>query len=506
VTKTLGKFVARAVVVPTLLLGVTLAAIAMSVSVSGGVSHHYSLAADGGSGVLTAQDQSASVTENSSVVISAADFSAGYTDSDPNPSLTCCTVQLVDGTGPSDGTVTADANGDGGYTYQPTSGYTGTDSFQFTLTDSDGNVSDPVAVTVDVTPALTASPANYEALSNTALNLPPGTLLNGSGDANSDASSSCCTAQLETTTADGSLSLASTGGFSYTPDSGFNGTDSFTYELTDTDGDVSAPATVTIDVGGAGYKTDTSMVSEEPPAASPTTTVTFIASVLRVNGQQTPAGGTVSFTWYRTGGEAGGGPKSGSFGTVALNGEYATLTTSHLDAAAVNGAEIITATYNGDSNDGTSEGQIQYYVESSCAETVWPTETDGLPKLASNGTDTPNGYFIGQSNGWFSVYVSEHAASQVSFTGTIGTPGLILDASPTKNKPGDSFKVSGGGKLVFTMQSRAGLDGFQFFAGCGTTLSFNLYMGGKPASSRRILLGSAKTQASSNPFTLHRGG
>jgi hypothetical protein len=505
VKKTLGKYVSRALVVPTLLLGLTLGAIAISLSVSGGVSHA-SLVADGGSGVVTAQDQSASVTENSSVTISAIDFSTGYSDSDPNTSLTCCTVQIVDGNGPNDGTITADTDGDGGYTYQPDSGYTGTDGFQFTLTDSDGNVSDPVTMTLDVTPALTASPANYEAISDTALNLPPGSLLNGSTDANSDASSTCCTAQLETPTADGSVSLTPSGGFSYTPDAGFNGTDSFTYALSDTQGDVSAPGTVTIDVGGAGYKTVTSMVSEEPPAAAPTTTVTFIASVLRGNGQQTPAGGTVSFTWYRTGGEAGGGPKSGSFGTVALDGEYATMTTSHLDAAAVNGAEIVTATYNGDSNDGTSEGQIQYYVESSCAETAWPSETEGLPKVTSDGTNTPNGYYIGQSNGWFSVYVSEHAAAAVSFTGTIGTPGLILDTSPTKDKAGDTFKVSGGNRLVFSMPTKAGLDGFQFFAGCGTTLTFTLDMGGKAASAKKIWLGTARNQAPSSPLTLHRGG
>jgi hypothetical protein len=505
VKKSLGKFVSRALIVPTLLLGVSLGAIAITLSVSGGVSHA-ALADDSGSGVVTAQNQTATATENSSVTISAGDFSVGYSDSDPNTSLTCCTVQIVSGNGPNDGTISADADGDGGYTYQPTSGFTGNDSFQFTLTDSDGNISDPATMTVNVTPALTASPANYEALSDTALNLPPGSLLNGSTDANPDASSACCTAQLETPTADGSVSLTPTGGFSYTPNTGFNGTDSFTYALSDTEGDVSAPETVTIDVGGAGYKTVTSMVSEEPPAASPTTTVTFIASVLRGNGQQTPAGGTVSFTWYRTGGQAGGGPKSGSFGTVSLSGEYATLTTSHLEAATVNGAEIVTATYNGDSNDATSEGQIQYYVESSCAETAWPSETDGLPKVTSNGSNTPNGYYIGQSNGWFSLYVSEHAASTVSFTGTISTPGLILDVSPTKNKPADSFKVSGGGKLVFNMPTKGGLDGFEFFAGCGTTLKFDLNISGKAISAKKIFLGSAKSVASSNPFTLHRGG
>ncbi|MEJ8566121.1 S8 family serine peptidase [Elongatibacter sediminis] len=51
--------------------------------------------------------------------------------------------------------------------------------------------------------------------------------------------------------ADGSLSLADNGTFTYTPDAGFTGEDAFTYRIIDQDGDLSNTATVTLSVGGS---------------------------------------------------------------------------------------------------------------------------------------------------------------------------------------------------------------------------------------------------------------
>jgi type 1 glutamine amidotransferase len=57
-------------------------------------------------------------------------------------------------------------------------------------------------------------------------------------------------AVLVTDVSDGTLTLNSDGGFTYTPDDGFSGDDSFTYRATNTDGE-SGIATVTITVGDA---------------------------------------------------------------------------------------------------------------------------------------------------------------------------------------------------------------------------------------------------------------
>ena len=55
------------------------------------------------------------------------------------------------------------------------------------------------------------------------------------------------TAQLVTSVAHGTLTLAADGGVSYTPEAGFTGDDSFTYR-TQSAGGLSVPATVTITV------------------------------------------------------------------------------------------------------------------------------------------------------------------------------------------------------------------------------------------------------------------
>jgi hypothetical protein len=55
----------------------------------------------------------------------------------------------------------------------------------------------------------------------------------------------------------GSLSLSADGAFTYTPNPGFEGNDSFTYSITDQDGDTSNTATVNIEVA----------VDEPPPPA-----------------------------------------------------------------------------------------------------------------------------------------------------------------------------------------------------------------------------------------------
>ena len=69
---------------------------------------------------------------------------AGATDSDPNQSVSCCTASLD--SPPANGSVTVDP--DGSFTYLPDVGYLGSDSFTFTLTDSDGNTSGPATVTL----------------------------------------------------------------------------------------------------------------------------------------------------------------------------------------------------------------------------------------------------------------------------------------------------------------------------------------------------------------------
>jgi hypothetical protein len=87
------------------------------------------------------------------------------------------------------------------------------------------------------------------------------------------------TVNANTLTSDGILDLNSDGSFDYTPDPGFEGEDSFTYSIVDTDGDVSNTATATISVADA---------PPPPPPGQPT----LSARAYKVRGLQ-----HVELTW-----------------------------------------------------------------------------------------------------------------------------------------------------------------------------------------------------------------
>jgi hypothetical protein len=116
----------------------------------------------------------------------------------------------------------------------------------------------------------------------------------------------------------------------------------------------------------------------------------------------------------------------------------------------------------------------------------------------------PEGYYIGQSNGWFTLYVTQPGPQTVDFTGTIESTGLILDLSSTKDEVPDYVELQGSSILNFGLVDHSDLDGFTFFAGCGSTITFNLSIGGVTAPSSEIFLGAAGGHPAQNPFVLTR--
>jgi VCBS repeat-containing protein len=126
---------------------------------------------------------------------------------------------------PTHGSLTLTNNG--GFSYTPTNGFSGTDSFTYQC--SDGQTTSRVAtVTITVNNSAFANNDAYSMSANKTLNVgPPGILGNDQGGIGP------LTAVLDNGPADGSLILASNGGFSYTPGNNFIGTDSFTYQCRD---------------------------------------------------------------------------------------------------------------------------------------------------------------------------------------------------------------------------------------------------------------------------------
>ncbi|MBF4605202.1 Ig-like domain-containing protein [Curtobacterium sp. VKM Ac-2884] len=127
---------------------------------------------------------------------------------------------------------------DGSSTYTPATGYSGPDSFTYTVTDGNGK-SDTVTVTVNVAPLAKDDTVRVAAgTTYTADTRATGVLGNDLGTG--------LTVSSNTKPAHGELTLdKATGATTYTPADGFSGTDSFRYTATDTAG---APTTATVTI------------------------------------------------------------------------------------------------------------------------------------------------------------------------------------------------------------------------------------------------------------------
>ena len=172
---------------------------------------------------------------------------ANDTDADGDP----LTATLV--TGPASGTLVL--NADGSFEYTPGANFSGSDSFTYTA--GDGTLSsEPITVTIAVNPladAPVAAADEYAVNEDETLTVElPGVLAN-----DTDADGDALTAAVVTGPANGTLVLNADGSFSYTPNSGFTGSDTFTYSASD--GTASSEATVTISVAA---------VNDAPAAAA----------------------------------------------------------------------------------------------------------------------------------------------------------------------------------------------------------------------------------------------
>jgi VCBS repeat-containing protein len=196
----------------------------------------------------TANPDSYSVLSDMMLVVPAPGVLAN--DTDPNGQT--LTAALVNG--PAHGSVLL--NADGSFSYTPSAGYVGPDSFTYRANDgvADSNVA---VVTISVGQANTpptANPDSYMATAGAALNVAaPGVLAN-----DTDPLGQALTAKLVTSPAHGSLTLNADGSFVYTADVTYSGPDSFTYQANDGIAD-SNVATVSITVKAA----------NRPPTANP---------------------------------------------------------------------------------------------------------------------------------------------------------------------------------------------------------------------------------------------
>jgi hypothetical protein len=187
-------------------------------------------------------------------------------------------------------------NNDGTYTYTPNTGFTGVDSFTYEITAPDGQRSSATqnitvqAAVATPTPAPTSTPTptststptpsalaaapnavndNYSTAFNTPVNGVAGT-----GDSFASGSTFTQTSQP----ANGSVVWNSDGTYTYTPNTGFTGVDSFTYEITAPDGQrSSATQNITVQTAVATPAPSSTATPIATPTSDPATVVPPIA-------------------------------------------------------------------------------------------------------------------------------------------------------------------------------------------------------------------------------------
>jgi len=149
-------------------------------------------------------------------------------------------VLVVSNTNPANGVLVINSNGN--FTYTPAINFNGTDSFQYTIQDIDGDQATAI-VNITVNPINDVPIAN-----NDTYTTPEDTQLNANVITNDQNLFDLpISISLVNNVSNGSLTLNNNGTFSYMPNSEYFGSDNFTYKLTDGNGDaVTANVNITV--------------------------------------------------------------------------------------------------------------------------------------------------------------------------------------------------------------------------------------------------------------------
>jgi VCBS repeat-containing protein len=185
----------------------------------------------------TAAEDAYSTDEDTALAIAAPGVLGNDTDPDGDP------LTAILGTGPTNGTVTL--NADGSFEYTPSANFSGSDSFTYKVSDGTTESAETtVSITVNPTnDAPTAAEDAYSTDEDTALVIAAPGLLGNDTDPDGDP----LTAILGTGPANGTVTVNADGSFEYTPSADFSGSDSFTYKVSDGTTE-SAETTVSITV------------------------------------------------------------------------------------------------------------------------------------------------------------------------------------------------------------------------------------------------------------------
>ena len=201
--------------------------------------------------------------EDTALMITGASLTANDSAGPANESGQTLTVTAVDPASAQGGALSLSG---GDVTYTPASNFNGTDSFSYTVTDNGTTngapdpQSDTATVTITVNPVndppVVVSPGPFAAVGNVRIQVPTGAddLLTGASDPADGAGALplTVTAGAIASANGGSVTVNANGSFNYNPPPGFEGADSFQFQVCDSGvpGSACAMATVTVNVNG----------------------------------------------------------------------------------------------------------------------------------------------------------------------------------------------------------------------------------------------------------------
>lgn len=282
-------------------------------------------------------------------------------------------VTVVSNTNPSNGSLTL--NNDGSFTYTPDPNFNGSDTFNYTIQDVDGDQSS-ATVTITVNPINDVPIANNDTYST-----PEDTQLNNDVSSNDNNLFDLpITYSIVSDVSSGTLTVNANGTFSYMPNSEFFGTDGFTYEITDGNGDAvqaSANITVVFNNDAAPVAVDDNTSTNEDTAV----TIDVLANDSDIDGNQTIDKASVLIK---------SGPSNGSLSQNFVTGEVTytpdnnytgsdsfTYTIQDNSGAESNEASVsISITVDNDPPVAICKSNVTIYLDATGNYTLDPTEID----------------------------------------------------------------------------------------------------------------------------------
>ncbi|WP_160167120.1 Ig-like domain-containing protein, partial [Rhodopirellula baltica] len=349
----------------------------------------------------------------------------------------------------SDGTVDFDLAGS--FTFTPTPGFSGTTSFDYTVSDGNGGMDTATVSIAVIGPGAANNPPvaeddTYGTLEDIAVN---GNVLDGTGSggtADSDLDGDPLLAILLSAPTNGSVSLLGDGSFTYTPTANFEGpTDSFTYRVVDGQGG-SDDGLVTVNV---------TPVNDLPVLGDASFGIAEDASIADPIGQvtATDVDGTIA-SYSITAGNTGSAFAIDGSGNITVNGplDFETASTYSLSVLATDddgATDLATVTVNvGDVNDAPVVPDLQAFTVAentaggTVVGTILATDEDAGQSLSySLAGAGVSDFTIDPSSGVVSVAPAadldfETAPSSYNLTVTVtdnGTPTESTSATVTIN-------------------------------------------------------------------------